>query len=104
MPEMKKVTLEQYAEKLKEHKTNLCVMELRGWQVPILHGLIAMVADHPGIKKLGPPTKETIVKIRQWCLKVLATWGFTPEELEYLDKIRERPETGEETNPEKPDK
>ena len=89
MSTMKKVTQEQYAEVLDQHKGELYNLALPGWQVPILHGLIALAADHPGVKDLGTPTKEFIDQVRWWCREKFKEWGFTPEEVEYLDKMRE---------------
>jgi len=89
MPEMKLVTKEQYAQALEAHKNEEYHLVLKGWQVPILHGLIALAADHPGIKNLGWPTKQVISEVRWWCRQKFGMWGFTSEEVEYLDKIRE---------------
>jgi hypothetical protein len=90
MVEMKAVTREKFAEKLKQHQNDLCVLELSGWQVPILHGLIVLAADHPGVKGLHRPTQDTIQRVRGWCRSVFGVWGFTREEVEYLDKMREQ--------------
>lgn len=89
MPEMKEVTPERFACILDKHKTEDYHLLLKGWQVPILHGLIALAADHPGIQELGSPTHGAIKIIRGWCKWVFSRWGFTPEEVEYLDKMRE---------------
>lgn len=90
MPEMKEVTPEKYKASLDAHKNDVCVLELRGWQVPVLHGLIALAAGHPGVKSLGWPTKVTIERVRDWCRKIFAVWKFTPEEVEFLDKMRDQ--------------
>lgn len=56
---MKQVTSEKYAEILDRHKNNEYHLVLKGWQVPILHGLIALAADHPGIKAMDPADQAT---------------------------------------------
>lgn len=89
MTEMKMVTPEQYAEKLGRHQDDEYHLILTGEQVPILHGLIALAADHPEIEKSGWPTKRLITQVRWWCRQKFSDWGFTPEEVEYLDKTRE---------------
>lgn len=89
MPRMKKVTIDQYTEKLTLHKGEVYQLSLPAWQVPILHGLIALAADHPGIIKQHECTHQTISEIREWCKKVFQGWGFDPEQVEYLDKMRE---------------
>ncbi len=89
MAEMKVVTPEQYAEVLEQHKDEVYQLALKGWQIPILHGLIALAADHPGVKKLGWPTQQLINQVRWWCGEKFSEWGFTPEEVEYLDKMGE---------------
>lgn len=90
MVEMKRVTPEQYVDKLNENKHKEYTLQLRAWQVPILHGLIALAADHPGVRNLGIHTHQTIKEVRTWCKNVFALWGFTPEEVEFLDKMREQ--------------
>jgi len=89
MVEMKRVTPEQYVDKLIAHKDEIYRMPLAAWQVPILHGMITLAADHPGVKNLGVHTQQAIREIRDWCKNVFASWGFTPEEVEFLDKMRE---------------
>lgn len=89
MSTVKKVTQEHYAEVLDQHKGEVYHLALQGWQLPILHGLITLAADHPGVKDLGRPTKEFIDQVRWWCREKFKEWGFTPEEVEYLDKMRE---------------
>ncbi|GAI75739.1 unnamed protein product [marine sediment metagenome] len=86
---MKQVTNERYAEILDTHKNNEYHLVLKGWQVPILHGLIALAADHPGIKAMDQPTKQLIAQVRLWCKDKFRSWGFTPQQVEYLDKMRE---------------
>lgn len=89
MPEMKVVTPEHYAKVLDQHKHEVYHLALQGWQMPILHGLIALAADHPGIKMLSWPTRQLINQVRWWCREKFSEWGFSPEEVEYLDKKRE---------------
>jgi len=89
MVEMKRVTPDQYIDKLTAHKDEEYTLQLHAWQVPLLHGLIALAADHPGVKNLGVHSHLTIQEIRDWCKGVFASWGFTPEEVEFLDKMRE---------------
>ena len=89
MPKKQEVTKEQYAQALDQHKDEVYHIALKGWQMPILHGLIALAADHPGVKKLGWPTKQLINQVRWWCREKFSEWGFSPEEVEYLDKMRE---------------
>lgn len=89
MSKKQEVTKEQYAQALDQHKDEVYHIALKGWQMPILHGLIALAADHPGVKKLGWPTKQLINQVRWWCREKFTEWGFSPEEVEYLDKMRE---------------
>jgi len=88
MPEMKEVTEEHYAEVLDQHKDEVYQISFLGWQMPILHGLIALAADHPGVKELGWPTQDLITHIRWWCREKFSEWGFSPEEVKYLDTMR----------------
>ena len=85
----KVVTEEQYVQVLNQHKHEVYHFDLQGWQMPVLHGLIALAADHPGVKRLGWPTQRLIAQVRWWCREKFSEWGFSPEEVEYLDKMRE---------------
>lgn len=89
MVEMKRVTPQEYVDKLMAHKDEVYRIPLAAWQVPVLHGLIALAADHPGVKTLSVHTSQIIQELREWCKNVFAQWGFTPEEVEFLDKMRE---------------
>ena len=92
--EMKEVSRVRLSELMNENKSRRYYLPIEGWQVPILHGLIALVAAHPGVKKLGWPTRTVIAEVRAWCLKRFEEWGFSPEEIEYLDKMREQEQKG----------
>ncbi|MBA7716293.1 hypothetical protein ES703_125363 [subsurface metagenome] len=85
----KAVTEEHYAQVLSQHMDEVYHIAIKGWQMPILHGLIVLAADHPGVKKRGWPTKQFITQARWWCREKFKEWGFSPEEVEYLDKMRE---------------
>jgi hypothetical protein len=86
---MKRVSRERFAELLEKHKNDDYPLSLRGWQVPIMHGLVAVAADHPGIQAMHEPTKRVINQFREWCKMVFIQWGFTAEEAEYLDQMRQ---------------
>ena len=87
--ESKEVTPEDYARVLDRHKDDVYEISFLGWQMPILHGLVALAAAHPEIGKTGWPTTAVIQQIRWWCRQKFTEWGFSPEEVEYLDTMRE---------------
>ena len=87
--ERQEVTPEDYARVLEQRKDEVYQIAFLGWQMPILHGLIALAADHPDVQNLGSPTQEVIAHIRWWCRQKFSEWGFSPEEVEYLDTMRE---------------
>ena len=89
MVKMKEVSREQYTQVLDRHKHEVYHIALKGWQIPILHGLITLAADNPGVKNLGWPTKQLIAQVRWWCKEKFSEWGFSPQEVEYLDKMRQ---------------
>jgi len=84
------VTPRQFYNRLVPYKDEDYTLTIKGWQVAVLHGLIALAADHPGIKKMHGPTQQVIKEVREWCKNKFRTWGFTQEEIEFLDRIRER--------------
>ena len=88
--EKKEVSIKRYSQVLNEHKEEVYDIAIGAWQVPILHGLITPLADDPSMKGLtGRAAKDLIEQIRWWCRQKFREWGFTPEEVEYLDTRRE---------------
>ncbi len=96
--DMKEVSPDRYKEKLAENRDKTYTLSLNAWQVPLLHGLVTLAADHPEVLKLGGFTQELIQEVRRWCRFVFAEWGFSPEEVEYLDRMRERLSATKEEN------
>jgi predicted RNA-binding protein with EMAP domain len=80
----------KFTDLMTRHKDDQYPLILDGWQIGILHGLIALVADHPGVQKLGKPTSQTIREVRGWCKNIFTAWGFGWEEVEYLDTMRDQ--------------
>ncbi|MEQ4489534.1 MAG: hypothetical protein AAC990_04110 [Dehalococcoides mccartyi] len=89
MRNMKEVTPQQFHERFLPYRDKIYYLRLQGWEVAILHGLISLVADHPGIKAMQGPTRQAIDHVRSWCNGKFTLWGFTPEEVEYLNNMRE---------------
>jgi hypothetical protein len=83
---METVSLKQYLEKYKRYGNNLYTLELDGWEVPFLHGLMVLAANHPDHDHMSALQRETILQVRTWCCEVFKTWGFSPEQVEWLDK------------------
>lgn len=84
--EQKAVSFQRLLKVMWLHKCKVYALELDGWEIPVLHGLILLAAEHPGMKALGEPTRQVISQVRAWCLEVFKEWGFSPEEVEFLDK------------------
>ncbi len=85
-----RVTPGQFYDRLVPHKDEEYTITLKGWQVAVLHGLIALAAEHPGVKKMHGPAEQVINEVREWCKEKFKAWGFTQEEIDFLDRVRER--------------
>jgi hypothetical protein len=85
----KPVSIEEFTEKMMSHANESYTLEIYGWQVGILHGMVALAASHPQVKQMNQATLGTIKAIRTMCLEVMRTWGIDQETLDYLDKARE---------------
>jgi hypothetical protein len=83
---MKVVTFTKYLEQIRKHKNKLYTLELDGWQVPVLHGLVVLASQHPALKTGHYPSNQVITEFREWCKQVFKGWGYSPEEIEFLDK------------------
>jgi hypothetical protein len=80
------VDFREFHDKVYRHRQHIYSLELDGWEVPVLHGLVALAARHPEMAKLGQPTHQVIHEVRNWCLEVMRGWGFTPAQLKFLDE------------------
>lgn len=79
----------KFLEKLNAAGYRDYILCLKGWQVAILHGAMALGADHPGVRGMSKPTHDAIRLFRDWCKAVFVDWGFSPGEALFLDTMRE---------------
>ena len=64
-------------------------LELRGWEVDILHSLLALAMDHPGMQKMSQPTHQAVRRYRGWCKEVWVKMGLSEEDATLVDRLRE---------------
>ncbi|MFA5186476.1 MAG: hypothetical protein WC551_08375 [Patescibacteria group bacterium] len=83
------VSSERFGERLQVNFHSQYVLLLEGWQVAIIHGLMAITSDHPGVKGLHESTHQAIRYLRDWCQAVFIDWGLSPDEARYLDAMRQ---------------
>ena len=83
------VSFESFKDRLEVVANKDYIMPVKGWEVGVLHGLIALAADHPGVEMLHGETRTVIQRIRDWCQAVFVDMGFSPGEAVYLDTARE---------------
>lgn len=79
---------QRFIEVLTPHMEADFIMPVKGWQVGFLHGMIALAMTHPDMKKLGN-VEAFGQQVRDWCKQTFLSMGFTSEEVEMLDKLRE---------------
>lgn len=88
------VTPERFAEVLRNNEGKLFGLGVGVNQVSVLHGLIALAMDHPGMQELSEASKVA-QRIRDWCLQCFRSMGFSDEEVAQLDTMREEKDTNE---------
>jgi hypothetical protein len=93
---MKTIDIHTFAETMKPHAKESYSLEICGWQVAIIHGLIALAASHPSVKNMNQTTQITIKTVRTMCLEIKRTWGLDQESLDYLDRSHEQTEASNE--------
>ena len=49
---------QKFHEVLDSKGNEIYTLELRGWEVDILHSLLALAMDHPGMQKMSQPTHQ----------------------------------------------
>jgi hypothetical protein len=79
------VSMERYEQISRPHLKDDCNLSLKGWQVPLLHGVILMAERAFAIKSLSPLSQAAIKYWSGWCLDTMEGWGFTREELAWLN-------------------
>lgn len=89
------ITSERFSEVLVRCQGKEYTLRLGAVELSILHGLIALAMDHPGIQVLHALTIETARKIRDGCLDCFRDMGFSDEEVLQLDTKREERDTGQ---------
>jgi hypothetical protein len=83
------VSFESFRERLEATADKDYIMPAKGWEVAVLHGLVALAADHPGVEMLHAETQAVIRRIREWCMAVFIDMGFSPGEAVFLNTARE---------------
>ena len=89
------VSKERFLEVLGFHARDLYTVHISGWRVPIIHGLMALMMRLPGLARESPSVYTTIARIRKACLQAMRGWGFSEEEIDWLDHARELMATGD---------
>lgn len=82
------VTPERFEEVLTNSEGKNYLLRLGVGEVTVLHGLIALAMDHPGVQEQGL-TPQIGRSIRDRCLDCFRDMGFSDEEVAQLDVMRE---------------
>lgn len=87
-PEVKYL-LEKQAMILSKHSETVIKHEITGVELWLIHSLVCLAAEHPGVKDLSEQAHKIIRDFRDFCQKVWVDQGLTPEEARKLDELRE---------------
>ena len=82
---MEPVSQDEFTQKAIEHKDDVCVFHLQGYEVPVIHGILALGASHPGTKSMHSKSLDAIAIFREQLRDVFASWGFSPGQVDFLD-------------------
>jgi hypothetical protein len=86
-PVKKPVTPQHFIEISQPHMKEQVILPLEGWEVGLLHGIIRIALAHPGTQNLSNTSHLAIARWREFCLTVIGSWGFTPDEVAWLDSV-----------------
>lgn len=89
------ITPERFSEVLLRSQEKEYTLRLGAVEVSILHGLIALAMDHPGVQELHALTIETARRVRDGCLDCFRDMGFSDEEVSQIDTMREERDAGQ---------
>ena len=79
------VTPLRYSEIAIPHMKDNVIMPFEAWEMGLLHGVIriALSVLRPGA--LTDTSMQAIDRWRKFCCTVIGSWGFSPEEVAWLD-------------------
>ena len=80
---------QKFLEVLKSRGNDIFTLQLRGGEVDILHRLVALAMDHPGIQGMSQDTHQAARRFRDWCQEVWVKMGLSEEDATLLDQLRE---------------
>ena len=89
------ITPDRFIEVLARSRVKEVTMHLGAIELSVLHGLIALAMDHPGIQELRGPILEIARKVRDGCLDCFREMGFSEEEVLGIDTMRPGRDTGD---------
>lgn len=89
------ITPERVEQVLKASEGNQYELALGVAQVSVVHGLLSLAMDHPGVQELGELTLGIARGIRDWCLDCFREMGFSDEEVAQIDTMRDVQEGSE---------
>ncbi len=89
------ITPERFSAVLLRSQGKEYTLRLGAVELSILHGLITLAMDHPGIQELHALTIEIARKVRDGCLDCFRDMGFSDEEVSQIDTMREGRDTGQ---------
>lgn len=79
------VSPQHYADVAAPHLKEKVILPLESWEVGLLHGMIRLALADPGAIFLSGTSRLAIQRWRDFCLTVITSWGFSPEEVAWLD-------------------
>ena len=84
------VELEQkFLEVMKSKGNDIYTLELTGFEVGLLHGLVTLAMDHPNMQKMSQALHQAARRFRDWCEGVWVKMGLSEKEANLLDRLRE---------------
>lgn len=89
------ITPDRFIEGLARSQVKEVTLHLGAVELSVLHGLIALAMDHPGVQELSGPTLEIARKVREGCLDCFRKMGFSDEEVLEIDTMRQGRDTGQ---------
>ncbi|MCK9598683.1 MAG: hypothetical protein M0R06_06555 [Sphaerochaeta sp.] len=85
---MKEVSYERYLAVIEPILGEQFMMILNPLQITAMHGALADTMEHPQVKNELTHAYELLSSLRKWCLQSFEDMGFTPDEVEWLDKTK----------------
>lgn len=81
------VTQARFNELVNQHQEDRYILNIQGWQVPVVYSMVLTASADPRMKELSPGILLCLAFLKEQCEVIMSDWGFTQEEISDLARL-----------------